>query len=168
MSSFNLNKFNPPPPPPLIPRSENISAAEIDKQIASTPSHAYLQGIPVQYVSLNNFYTRTPLILDDITIDFSVESFTYLNFSNTTTDAASKIIVRLKHVPIGTFFMVNGPTSWISYSGQLILEDKDNSGNNLTNSILDIPARGVEGSPSNYVNILVGRDSTGLVAKALT
>ena len=168
MSSFAYNQLNPPPPPPANSISINVASAEISTLVASTPSHAHIMGLPIQYVTISSFLNFSLITQEEISIDFSLEPFTYLNFSNVTTDPSPKITVRLKHVPIGTFFIVNGPVSWETSKGQLILEDTDSSGNPLPNAILEIEPRGTPETPTNYTNFLVGRDESGFVARAMT
>jgi hypothetical protein len=167
MSSYTFSKLNPPPPPPLTSKTLNVSSAEISNLIAPTPSHAFIKGLPVQYYAAQGFLNFSLLEQFTASIDFGIQPFTYLNFSNTTTIPSPYIVVKLKNLPEGTIFMVNGPTSWEGTTGILTLEDRDENGNFLPNYILEINPRGTSGSPSSYVNILVGRDSNGLMARAM-
>ena len=168
MSSFTLNQLNPPPTPPANGESLNVASAEISRIFASTPSHAYILGIPVQYITVTSFLNFSLLTQENIYIDYSNEPFTYLNFSNATTDPSPVINVYIKNVPLGTLFMANGPVSWEGTKGKLILQDTDPFGNPLPNSELIIEPRGTVDLPTNYTNYFIGRDESGLVARALT
>ena len=167
MSSYNYSKWNPPPPPPLTQPSVNVSAAEITTIAGTTPSHAFIEGLPVQYYAAIGFLNFSLLTAFTARINFATQPFTYLNISNVTTDPSPFIKVELEFVPVGTIFMVNGPTSWEGTTGILVLLDKDENGDPLPNEVLEIEPRGTPGSPSNYVNIMVGRDENGLVARAM-
>ena len=163
----SYNKWNPPPVPPTNNKSINVSAAEITSFAASTPSNPYKQGLPIQFV--NQFGSSN----DVIHIDYNETPFTYLNISNvaedgTSVDPSEFILVTVEHVPLGTVFIINGPTSWVADKGILAIIDRDSSGNLLPNAILEVDPRGEDGSLTAYVNIMVARDETGFVARAMS
>jgi len=158
MSSYNLSKWNPPPPPNTTSASLKVSSAEITKIYSATPSNPFSQGIPVQPID-------SPT--ETVYIDFNINPFTYINLSNIGTTATPKLTVSVKNVPVGTFFMANGPVSWAGEKGVLILEDLDENGDPLVNAELIIEPRGTLLAPSVHTNYMIGRDHQGWVARVL-
>lgn len=169
MSNYiNYGKFSPPPPPVYPAASAKFQNAQIQSMKSPTPSNPYLSGIPVQFITIPENSNRPINTEPIIRIDFSKTPFTYLNFSNITTEPSEFFTVYISNVPLGAVFNVNGPISWEGASGLLVLTDTDSVGAPLPNASLTIPSRGTIEIPSLYVSILVVRDSTGFVAKAAT
>lgn len=166
MTSYNQWK---PPPPPIFPGlSEQVDTAQISQIAGATPSNPYLTGLPVQFLTIPYDDTRVTNFESEIYIDFNKTPFTYLNFSNLTDTDSDPFNVYISNVPIGTIFIINGPTAWSAANGNLILQDTDSAGNPLPNATLSIDPRGTIAVPTAYVNILVCRDDSGLVARAMS
>lgn len=166
MTSYN--QFKPPPPAMFPGLSQQVDSAQISQIVGATPSNPYLTGLPVQFLTIPFDDDRTTNLESEIDIDFSITPFTYLNFSNLTEDDSDQFTVYLSNVPIGTIFILNGPTGWTGANGELVLRDTDSAGNPLPNATLSIEPRGTIATPSAYVNILVCRDDSGLVARAMS
>lgn len=168
LSSIQYGKFNPPPPPVYPAGSIMASSVETQHIQSTTPSNPYISGLPVQFLSIPEDSDRTTNIQPEISIDFEKTPFTYLNFSNITADSSEQFTVFISNVPLGTVFILNGPTSWTAASGILTLTDTDSSGVALPNASLTIDARGTVAIPTAFVNIIVVRNSTGLLGRAMS
>ena len=164
MSTYN--KYNPPPPPVYTAASGQFMSGNIQNIKSVVPSNPYLTGLPVQFLTIPENSNRTTNTQSIIYIDFNFTPFTYLNFSNLTDDPSDFFTVYISNVPIGTIFIVNGPTSWKTDSGILTLTDTDSFGGVLPNASLTINARGTITSPTVYINMMVIRATSGFVAKA--
>lgn len=169
LNAPSYNQYNPPPPPLYPGKSIHASAVETNTlNVVDNPSKPYLSGLPVQFVTIPENAARSSNTTTEIYIDFAVDPFTYLNFSNINdTELSPEFTVFLSHVPIGTIFVTNGPVEWETTAGNIVLLDTDSSGGTLPNATLEINERGTVDTPTDYVNILVVRDSTGLVAKSM-
>lgn len=169
LSLQTYDKFNPPPPPVYTAKSVHAQAFETKTvKSVNNPSKPYLSGLPIQFLTIPEDAKRTTNITSEIFINFSENPFTYLNFSNINDDELSpEFNVFLSNVPIGTVFVINGPVQWDTNPGNLILLDTDSNGGTLPNATLEVNERGTITIPTVYVNIMVVRDSTGLVARSM-
>lgn len=150
------SKYNPPPQGLFLPSSSaEVSAAYINRKISPTPYFPYLEGIPPGTISIQN----DGIEVYTFNINFTETPFTYLNASNVTTEPSPSITFIISNVPIGTMFIINGPTSYKSgATGLLILQENPPYNASYSLTILD---------QSIAKNQLVIRNSKGLVAKAL-
>jgi hypothetical protein len=165
---MSFSRWNPPPPTVSTSSSEQISHAEISQIIGANPSNPYLEGLPILYRTIPFDPSIIAINNRTVKINFNETPFTYLNISDITNSSSESIFVELKNVPIGTIFIVNGPSSFEGAAVcQLILKDLDSDGNPLLNDILDIQAKGTIEEPTEYVNIIVCRIDTGLVGRAM-
>lgn len=153
---MSYSKYNPPPQGIFLPSSSaEVSAAYINRKISCTPYFPYLEGIPPGTISIQNDGTE----VYTFEIDFTQTPFTYLNASNVTTDLCPNITFRIKNVPIGSMFVINGPKQYqAGATGRIIL-------------IEIFPYNASQSLPiydqTTVKNQLVVRNSKGLVAKAL-
>lgn len=145
------NKWNFTPPGSIPYPAEAYTSAFLGKQKATTPSLAYLEGVPLGSNSIGNGEEYT------FTIDFKTTPFTYLNCSNVTTDPAPDMRINIKNIPLGAMFIINGPTSYQpGKRGYIVYEPTP-----FFNNLLEI-------YPQNIVkNQLIVRNTAGFVGKNL-